>query len=119
MSRLADSVGSSASGLYMGRSSSRMSSNCVSAPAVAAPSSAVCRAARLFEIFASEPPRPTTVNALAIRLLLVALDDLRVADTRGAGVVPGLAERTALAEQIPALVEADLDRFEPAVFALV
>src|SRR5206468_502368 len=48
----------------------------------------------------------------------VAFDDLRVADTRGTWIVAGLAERTALAEKIPALVETDLDRFEAAVLAL-
>jgi hypothetical protein len=52
--------------VVLGRPSSRMSSNCVSAPALAAPSRAVCSAARLFEILASEPPRPTIVNASAI-----------------------------------------------------
>jgi hypothetical protein len=52
-------------------------------------------------------------------LLLVAFDDLRVADTRRICVVAGLAERTTLAEQIPGLVETDLDRFEPAMLVLV
>jgi hypothetical protein len=41
-----------------------------------------------------------------------------VADTRCVCVVASLAEGTPLAEQIPALVEADLDRFEPALLAL-
>src|ERR671932_2314137 len=51
-------------------------------------------------------------------LLLVALHDLGIADVRRARVEARLAERAALAEQVPALVEADLDRLEPAVLGL-
>jgi hypothetical protein len=60
------SVGSSSSGLYMGKSRRRRSSSCVSAPASAAPSRATCRAARLFEFSASEPPSPTTISLFDI-----------------------------------------------------
>ena len=52
-------VGRSSSGSYIGRSSSRRSSSVVSAPALAAPSSATCRAARLLDTLAREPPSPT------------------------------------------------------------
>src|SRR6266480_4294192 len=51
--------------------------------------------------------------------LLVALYDLGIADPGLAHVGTGLAERTALSEQIPALIETHLDRFEPAVLGLV
>src|SRR4029079_4550587 len=51
--------------------------------------------------------------------LLVALDDLRVADTRGVCFVACLTERSTLAKQIPGLVETDLDRLEPAGLAVV
>src|SRR5215210_2890065 len=44
-----------------------MSSRCVTAPAVSAPSSAVFSAARLLEMVAVEPPKPTIVNLAAIR----------------------------------------------------
>jgi hypothetical protein len=70
-------------------------------------------------MLASEPPRPTILSAAAIGSLLVALDDLGIAHVGRLGVVPGLPERPALAEQVPALVETDLDRLEPAVLALV
>src|SRR5690348_4397916 len=48
-------------------------------------------------------------------LLLVALDGLRAAHLRCVRFLPGLAERTALPEQVPALVEAHLDLLEPVV----
>src|SRR2546422_7711360 len=38
--------------------------------------------------------------------------------SRNVFVVAGLAQRAALAEQVPALVETDLDRFEPLVLAV-
>ena len=43
----------------------------------------------------------------------------RRADVRRPGVLAGLAERASLAEQVPALVEADLDRLEAIVLACV
>jgi hypothetical protein len=52
------------------------------------------------------------------RLLLVALDDLRIANLGRAWVPACLAERPPLAEEIPALVEPDLDRLEPAVLVI-
>src|SRR6266508_6556683 len=57
-------------------------------------------------------------SAARTRSLLVALDDLRVSEIRRGGILPRLAQRTALPEQIPRLVEAHLDRLEPAVLAL-
>src|SRR5205823_7352747 len=48
----------------------------------------------------------------------VALDHVRVADARRAGITSRLAQRTALAKEIPALIEADLDRFQPVVLVL-
>src|SRR5439155_6790843 len=51
--------------------------------------------------------------------LLVALDNLGIADPGLTRVGTGLAERTALSEQIPALIETHLDRFEPVVLRLV
>jgi hypothetical protein len=46
------------------------------------------------------------------------LDNLGIADTCGARVITSLAERTTLPEQIPTLIETDLDRFEPTVLAV-
>src|SRR5579863_1522183 len=63
--RAAAGVGSSFSGLYIGKSSSRRSRRFVFAPALAAPSSATFRAARLFDVLAIDPPRPTIVIILA------------------------------------------------------
>ena len=63
-------------------------------------------AARLDDTFANEPPSPTIFSGL----LLVALDDLGVANLRRVGILPGLAQRAALAQEVPALVERDLDR---------
>src|SRR6266516_6045851 len=51
--------------------------------------------------------------------LLVTLDDLGIADPGITRVGTGLAERATLSEQIPALIETHLDRFEPAVLRLV
>src|SRR5438128_3744085 len=50
--------------------------------------------------------------------LLVALDDLGIANACGAGIATGFAERTTLSQQIPTLIEADLDRLQAAVLAL-
>src|SRR6266545_2395901 len=58
-------------------------------------------------------------NICSHRLLLVPLHDLGVAETRSGRISPGLAERAALAQKIPGLVETDLDRLEPAVLVLV
>src|SRR2546421_5017613 len=66
MSLVAASVGASSSGLYIGRSSSRMLRSSVSAPALAAPSRARIKAARLLDTFAIEPPRPTMVSLFVI-----------------------------------------------------
>jgi hypothetical protein len=60
-------VGRLSSGLYIGRSSSRMSRSSVRAPTPAAPSSVATKAARLLETFAIEPPRPTMVSVVFIR----------------------------------------------------
>src|SRR5438046_5321293 len=65
---------SSSSGLYIGRSSSRRSSRTVSAPAAAAPASATLNAARLFDVFASEPPSPTIFNAIGVHHALVPVE---------------------------------------------
>src|SRR5262249_43772178 len=46
------------------------------------------------------------------------LDDLRIAHLRSLGVAARLAQRAALAEQIPALVEPDLDRLQPAMLVV-
>jgi hypothetical protein len=46
------------------------------------------------------------------RLLLVALDDLRLAWAGGLRVGPCLAKRSALTQEVPALVERHLDRLE-------
>src|SRR6187551_801031 len=48
-------------------------------------------------------------------LLLVALDRLRVANLRCVRILAGVAQRTPLPEQVPALVEAHLDLLEPVV----
>src|SRR5437773_1216677 len=48
-------------------------------------------------------------------LLLVALDGLGVAHVSRIRILARLTERAALTEQVPALVEADLDRLEPVV----
>src|SRR5436309_5798228 len=47
-------------------------------------------------------------------LLLVALDDVLSAHVCRVRIATRLTKRTALAEQVPALVERDLDRLEPA-----
>src|SRR5438874_7419105 len=62
--------------------------------------------------------RARRLSASSHRSLLVALDHVRVADTSGVRIATSLLQRPALAEQIPALVETDLDRVEPAVVAL-
>ena len=54
-----------------------------------------------------------------VRLLLVPLDDLRVAHVSRIGIVARIAKRAPLPEEVPALVEADLDRFEPVVLVRV
>lgn len=41
------------------------------------------------------------------------LDDIRVADASGFLIEPGLVERSTLPQQIPALVQADLEIAEP------
>jgi hypothetical protein len=48
------------------------------------------------------------------RSLLVSLDHLRLADVRALWIEVSLPQRTALAEQVPALIEANLDLLEPA-----
>src|SRR5439155_1159639 len=53
------------------------------------------------------------------RLLLVALDDLGIANVRRVRILARLAERTPLPEQVPTLIEADLDRLQPVVLLLV
>src|SRR5919204_4475176 len=62
-------------------------------------------------LVASEPSR-------RLRSLLVALDNLGSANTRRPRVATGLAQGSALSQQIPALIEPDLDRLESAVLAL-
>jgi hypothetical protein len=63
-------------------------------------------------------PTPSESEAFARRLLLVVLDDLRIANLGRAWVPACLAERPPLAQEIPALVEPDLDRLEPAVLVI-
>src|SRR5262245_10439016 len=64
----------------------------------------------------SSVPASLTPGILADqRLLLVTLDDLGVAHVGRFGVLARFAERSPLSEQVPALVEADLDRLEPIV----
>src|SRR5579872_966331 len=48
-------------------------------------------------------------------LLPVVLDDVLVADLRPVGIAAHAAQRSALVQQIPALVERDLDLLEPAL----
>ena len=45
--------------------------------------------------------------------LLVVLDDLGGAHVRFVGIAAGVATSAALTEQIPALIEGDLDRLQP------
>ena len=51
--------------------------------------------------------------------MLVALDDFRVAHVSRIGILARLAKRAPLPKEIPALVEADLDRLEPVVLVRV
>jgi hypothetical protein len=48
-----------------------------------------------------------------LRLLLVTFDDVLSAHVGRLGIAAGLAKRTALAEEVPALIERDLERLEP------
>src|SRR5690348_9993220 len=50
--------------------------------------------------------------------LLVPLDDLGIAHARRVRVASRLAQRAPLAQEVPALVEPDLDRLEPPVLGL-
>src|SRR5207247_1239408 len=52
-------------------------------------------------------------------LSLVALDDLGIADARSIWVLAGLAEGAPLTQEVPRLVERDLDRLEPVVLVRV
>jgi hypothetical protein len=52
------------------------------------------------------------IAAALIGLLLVTLDDIGIPKGRGIGIAAFLAQGTTLAQQIPALVEGDLDRLE-------
>src|SRR5262245_47757880 len=67
----------------------------------------------------SVPASPTPVIFAYRALLLVALDDLGGADVSRFRVLARLAKRTPLPEEVPALVEADLDRLEPVVLVRV
>jgi hypothetical protein len=59
------------------------------------------------------PGSPAGANARhEIALLLVFLDDRGWADVRLIRILPGVAQRAPLSEQIPALIELDLDRLE-------
>src|SRR5581483_2734678 len=51
-------------------------------------------------------------------LLLVSLDDLRRPGAGGARVETRLAQRAALAQQVPALVERDLQGLQPSPFVV-
>ena len=68
------------------------------------------QAARLREIFASEPPRPAIVSVSVISgvLLLVALDDLGWAGHGGVRILSSITPRSALAED-PSTGRASLD----------
>src|SRR5262245_38110898 len=75
-----------------------------------------CRARRR----STRKPRSTDVLPGARppgRLLLVALDDLGVANVSRVRILPRLAERAPLAQKVPGLVERDADRLEPVVLA--
>jgi hypothetical protein len=47
-----------------------------------------------------------------VRSLLVSLDDVRVAELRSLRVAARFAERTALAEEVPQLVETNLEQLQ-------
>lgn len=51
-------------------------------------------------------------------LLLIILHDLRRADFRFVRVIAGVAERTSLAQEIPALIQFDVEFCEPLTFGL-
>jgi len=53
------------------------------------------------------------VVIFSFRLLFVLFDDFRRPDPRLIGVFAEFPQRPALAQQIPALIELDLDRFQP------
>src|SRR5215207_6012904 len=57
--------------------------------------------------------RPTPSARRPRSLLLVAFDGLRLTNRGGARIEAGLAERASLTQQVPALVERDLDALEP------
>src|SRR5262249_4469092 len=50
--------------------------------------------------------------------LLVSLDDVWIANPRTLRVIARIAQRAPLSQEVPALVEPDLDRIEPAVLGL-
>src|SRR5207248_8847551 len=89
---------------------------------------AVVRASPPLCISSSATPRPSgprsatsttpkwdgsSATSAAADLLAVALDSAGVADFGGVGVLAFVAEGPALAEQVPALVEGDLDLLQP------
>ena len=51
-------------------------------------------------------------------LLLIILDDLRRANLRGVRVKPDIAKSTSLTQEVPALVQFDLDFLEPLTIGL-
>src|SRR5581483_130801 len=58
------------------------------------------------------------MSVMGPELLLIALDHAGVTDVGLLGVFPGVALGPALAEQVPALVEGHLDRFQAGVLGL-
>src|SRR5262245_58278129 len=83
-------------------------------------SSARSRSRRTAAVSSCASPMSVTRAIVANRsLLLVALDDLGVADMGRFGVLSGLSQRAPLPEQVPALVEADLELLQPVVLVRV
>lgn len=62
--------------------------------------------------------RAATPRFKAPRLLFVFFDDVRRPDSGVIGIFAELPERTALAQEVPALIQLDPDRFKPLVVGL-
>src|SRR3954462_13180203 len=85
-------------------------------PMVSMPAELVVGTATSTSAAASTTASPRTAGTLRpmddrrahpLRLLAVALDRVGVAHLRGVGVVAGVAQRAALAQEVPAAVELD------------
>jgi hypothetical protein len=64
-------------------------------------------------------PNPTPARAMAPNLLLVALDDSRVARVSRVLVESGLAQRAPLPQEIPAPIEGHLELLQAATIGIV